>query len=75
MEAFIKTKCYVSDVEWFHSIQTLLKDHALNWWMTRNQKMLNLFNTLMWAQFKLQFNEIFTSHHQVFKDGMELLES
>jgi hypothetical protein len=30
MEAFIETKCYVLDVEWFHSIQTLLKDHALN---------------------------------------------
>jgi hypothetical protein len=29
---------------------------------------------LTWEQFKSWLNERFTPHHQVFKDGMELLE-
>jgi hypothetical protein len=29
---------------------------------------------LMWKQFKSQLNERFTLHHQVLKDGVELLE-
>jgi hypothetical protein len=37
----------------FHFIQTLLKDHALNWWTTHKQKTLNVFNTLMWGAIQI----------------------
>jgi hypothetical protein len=30
VEAFMETQCYALDMEQLHSIQTLLKDHALD---------------------------------------------
>jgi hypothetical protein len=41
------------DKKWIHFVQTLLKEHACEWWMSQKQETFNLFETLTWEKFKL----------------------
>jgi hypothetical protein len=40
----------------------------------KNEKHLNLLETLTWKEFKLWLDGRFTPHHLVFQNGMEVLE-
>jgi len=53
VEAHMETHCFKINKERIHFAQTLLKEHAWEWWMSQKQKTPNLLETFTWEEFKL----------------------
>ncbi len=53
VEAHMETQCLETNKEQIHFAQTLLKEHAWEWWMSQKQKTFDLFETLTWEELKL----------------------
>ncbi len=53
VEAHVKTQCLKIDKERIHFAQTLLKEHAWEWWMSQKQETTDPLETFTWEEFKL----------------------
>jgi hypothetical protein len=73
VEAYFESRMINTDVDWLRLVQSLLKDHALEWWMAQKDVEPNLMGNLPWSTFKAKLNERFTPHNHILKVGQELL--
>jgi hypothetical protein len=51
-----------------------LKDHALQWWMSKNEQELELAANLTWVDFKELLVDRFTLEYQELRDGINLVQ-
>jgi hypothetical protein len=42
VEAYFETQVIVDDASWFQMAQSLIQNHAMDWWMTQKDVKLDL---------------------------------
>jgi hypothetical protein len=61
----METQCLEINKKRIHFVQTLLKEHEWEWWMSKKQETSDLLETFTKEEFKLQLDKRFMLHHLV----------
>jgi len=72
MEAYFESQAINTDVDRLRLAESLLRDHAMEWWTTQKDIEPNLMGSFPHNAFKAKLNEKFTPHNQILKVGQKL---